>query len=223
MRSEDRTLVRECLKGRLPAFDRLYDRHGQRVYALLHRLTGNPTEAADLCQETFLTAYRTLSAWRGEGEFRTWLCGIAVRLARNSRRRATREPVAALSEEWDEGLVPDGTAQDPLTICTDRESAARMEAAVEALPPLAREAFVLVRLEGLSYREAAGCLEIPVGTLQSRLGRAVLLLRTALADLAPGSKTPVGTPQGGAEPPGPACRPVPAHGWSSPRIGRDDE
>jgi RNA polymerase sigma-70 factor (ECF subfamily) len=178
MESSERQLVRRCLAGERAAFDRLYDRHGARVFHLLRRLTGSEAEAEDLTQETFLAAYRSLESWRGEGAFGTWLCGIAVRLSANARRRSSQRETEPLDEELEAPGV------DPLSHCLRAEMERRIEIAIEALPPLPREVFVLVRVEGLSYVETAQWLEIPLGTVQSRLWRASCLLQKALADLA---------------------------------------
>jgi RNA polymerase sigma-70 factor (ECF subfamily) len=178
MKTDDRQLVRQCLSGERRAFDALFDRHGARVFHLLRRLTGNEAEAEDLAQETFLAAFRGLSAWRGEGAFGTWLCGIAFRLYSNARRRQAPHETAPLEEEV---ALPAPDA-DPLAHCLRHEMAQRVEAAIAALPTLSREAFVLVKVEGLSYREAAEWLGVPLGTVQSRLWRAVCLLQVALSD-----------------------------------------
>ncbi|MGV3722735.1 MAG: RNA polymerase sigma factor [Actinomycetota bacterium] len=180
MTIDDAQLVRRCLGGEPAAFDAIYDRHERRVVGLLRRLTGNEAEALDLAQETFLTAYRTLGSWRGEGAFSTWLCGIAARISANARRRALQHETEPLDDEC---LLPD-TFSDPLAHCTRREAEHRIEGAIAALPRLSREAFVLVKIEGLSYRDAAEALGVPLGTLQSRLWRAVCLLQAALPDLA---------------------------------------
>jgi RNA polymerase sigma-70 factor (ECF subfamily) len=180
MKTDDRQLVRQCLAGETGAFDTLFDRHAPRVFHLLRRLTGNETEAEDLAQETFLAAYRGLGSWRREGSFGTWLCGIAFRLYRSARRRQAQHETEPLDEEI--GLAaPDA---DPLAHCLRHEMAQRMEAAIAALPPLPREVFILVKVEGLSYRETAEWLGVPLGTVQSRLWRAVCLLQAALCDLA---------------------------------------
>lgn len=185
MNYSDASLVRRCLQGDTAAFDRLYGRHERRVLGLLRRLTGNEPDALDLAQETFLTAYRTLASWKGRGAFSTWLCGIAVRLYASSHRRAAVHAV----EPLDDCLIADPDA-DPLAHCTRREAARRIEAAVAALPVLSREVFVLVKIEGLSYRDAAELLGVPLGTVQSRLWRAVVLLQAALQDLADVSAAP---------------------------------
>jgi RNA polymerase sigma-70 factor (ECF subfamily) len=179
MTDDDRLCVRRCLAGDRSAFDILYDRHERRVLGLLRRLTGDEAEALDLAQETFLAAYRTLAAWRGGGAFGTWLCGIAVRQYASHRRGAGRHATEPLDEETP---LP-SLEGDPLACCTRGEALRRIEAAVSALPPHYREVFVLVKIEGCSYREAAEGLGIPVGTVQSRLWRAVCLLQVALRDL----------------------------------------
>jgi RNA polymerase sigma-70 factor (ECF subfamily) len=180
MRNDDRHLVRRCLAGEQRAFDTLYDRHAGRVFHLLRRLTANEAEAEDLAQETFLAAYRSLASWRGEGAFGTWLGGIAVRLYANARRRA--HPETALLDEDACLTSPDA---DPLAHCLRQEQQKSIEQAIAALPPLYREVFVLVQVEGLSCREAARWLDVPPGTARWRLWRAVCLLQAALVDLLP--------------------------------------
>jgi len=179
MPSDDRQLVRRCLEGDRGAFDTLYDRHAARVFHLLRRLTGHEAEAEDLTQETLVAAYRDLASWRGEGAFGTWLCGIAFHQYANARRRRGRTEAEPLGEETTFS-TPDG---DPLAHCLRQERKERIEDAIGALPAIYREVFVLVQVEGLSYREAAGWLDIPLGTLQWRLWRAVCLLQAALRDL----------------------------------------
>lgn len=200
MPNDDRQLVRRCLAGERDAFGALYDRHAARVFHLLRRLTGNPAEAEDLTQETFLAAYGALASWRGEGAFGTWLCGIAFRQYAQARRRRAQQETEPLEAEA-ELIAPEA---DPLTYCTRQESERRIEMAIAALPPLCREAFVLVKVEGLSYREAAEWLGVPLGTVQSRLWRAVCALRKALALVVEGDGEPAAEPldvarQGGTQ------------------------
>jgi RNA polymerase sigma-70 factor (ECF subfamily) len=173
----ERQLVRRCLSGDRNAFGVLYDTHAGRIFSLLRRLTGESAEAEDLTQETFLAAYSALASWRGEGAFGTWLCGIAFRLYANAQRRRAQRETETLNEASDI-VAPD---TDLFVQMTRREMGQRIEAEIAALPLLCREAFILVKIEGLSYREAAGLIGLPIGTLQSRLWRAVRLLRAALA------------------------------------------
>jgi RNA polymerase sigma-70 factor (ECF subfamily) len=156
---------------------------------LLRRLTGDEVLAVDLAQETFLAAYRSLRSWQGRGSFGTWLCGIAVRLYADERRRQTRLE----TEPLDDDLPLTASDGDPLAFCTAREGALRIERAIADLPAPYREAFVLVKIEGLPYRDAARSLGVPLGTLQSRLWRAVVLLQAAVREM--GDERPIGCPK----------------------------
>ena len=189
--NSDNHLAARCLRGDSNAFDRLYERHVSRVFHLLRRLTGNAAEAEDLTQETFIAAYTALGSWRQEGVFGTWLCGIAYKRYANARRTFHAEEA-----DWDiqENITaPEG---DPLLHYTRREREQQIEQAITQLPELCREVFVLVKVEGFAYRDAAQLLEIPIGTVQSRLWRATRLLQNALsAENAPNAKpTPAKKP-----------------------------
>lgn len=182
----DRSLVQRALIGDRAAFDMLYSRHGRRVLNLLVRLGCSRDVAEDLTQETFLAAFRGLEAWKGRGAFGTWLCGIACKQYANLARRQGRAAEHLAEEPWTEetgadSLHFDPSGSDPLITCTAAEAVERMESAIRRLPSISREAFVLVKIEGFSYREAAGILAIPLGTLQSRLWRAVCQLQRELA------------------------------------------
>lgn len=179
-------LVRRTRSGDPAAFGVLYDRHAPRVYSLLRRLSGDATASEDLTQETFLSAYQSLSAWRGAGAFSSWLCGIAVRHYRNENRRRVPE------DELDE-MAPADSGSDPLAHCTAREAKDALEDAIRELPDSCREAFVLVYVEEFAYKEAARLLDVPVGTVQSRLHRAKRLLQARLAFLLPNAPNE-GTP-----------------------------
>jgi RNA polymerase sigma-70 factor (ECF subfamily) len=170
--------VRRCLAGDRSAFDALYDRHSARVFNLLRRLTGDAAEAEDLTQETFVAAYRDLGTWREDGAFGTWLCGIAFHQYTAARRRARPE-----TEPLDEEMEIAFSDADPLAHFLREERRRHIEEAITALPPIYREVFVLVQVEGLTYRQAATWLHVPLGTVQWRLWRAVRLLQSALSDL----------------------------------------
>ena len=172
------------------AFNRLVEeRHGD-IYALLYRLTEDPEEARDLTQETFLQAFRHLANFRGDADLRTWLYRIAVNQARNrwrwwKRRRRDRTvsldaPVAEGSDAplsaglaGDEGLDPERQA-----LAREREAA--LHAALKSLSRPYREVIVLRDIEGLSYEEVAGTLDLNVGTVKSRLNRGRTELRRRL-------------------------------------------
>ena len=173
----DLWLVYRVRTGHRAEFDTLYSRHASRVYNFLRRLCADATLAEDLTQDTFLAAYQSLTTWNRRGAFSTWLCGIAV----NCYRLRCRQP---LREEHDDALDENSPAPpqtDPLTQYTEQESLRLLEKAIHQLPDACREAFVLVYVEEFPYKEAAALLDIPVGTLQSRLNRAKNLLHKRLS------------------------------------------
>ena len=178
----DLWLVKRTQSGDKNAFGRIYDRNVARVYHTLRRLTGNAETAEDLTQETFIAAYDSLGSWRGESKFATWLCGIALRKFAVRRRFERREPVTE-AYEGDESPALSTNQGDPLTHCTRREVADALDAAIARLPISLRDTFILVRLEGLRYQEAADLLDVPLGTVQSRLNRANQVLREQLSFL----------------------------------------
>lgn len=181
MLDSDRWLVRRTLAGNRDAFGRLYDKYSPRVFHFLRRLTASDTEAEDLAQETFVAAYEALSQWRGEGAFSTWLCGIAFRKYSHQFRRAVLTD--ELTEAVEDMLPTLDTSSDPLARCTRREREQAVEKAIAALPRLSREVFILVRVEEMSYKDAAALLGVPIGTVQSRLFRATQELQAALRHL----------------------------------------
>lgn len=168
-------LVQKARNGDQRAFESLYHRHKRRVYGMLCRLTGNTSDAEDLMQETFLAALKGISAWKGQAAFSTYLCGIAYRLYCASRRK----PVAEALDETEE--IPD-SQDDPLRRLSESQRTGALESAIQTLPDGCREAFVLVRIEEMNYREVALILGIPLGTVQSRIFRANRLLRHALSE-----------------------------------------
>jgi RNA polymerase sigma-70 factor (ECF subfamily) len=194
----DRRLVQRSLAGEQTAFNELYQRHLPRVYHFLRRLTGETTAAEDLTQETFLAAYQGLASWRGQSNLGAWLCGIAFRQYAVARRQIRLE-TEPLDEE--SGRFPTAPGLDPLVACLRQEQLQQIEAALLALPPLCREAFVLVKLEGLSYRETAEWLHVPLGTVQSRLWRAVCLLKKELTELVAPAADPASWSDGRSLPP----------------------
>lgn len=156
----------------------LFRSEGRRIYTLLLRLTGNPEEAEDLTQEVFLKAARSFDSFRGQSQASTWLFRIAVNAARDRWRRRRLEP-----ESFEEALAA-GRAQEPATTAgftergVDRQEAREMvESGLARLEPPMREILLLRESEGLSYEELAAVLDLPLGTVQSRLARARATLR----------------------------------------------
>jgi RNA polymerase sigma-70 factor (ECF subfamily) len=166
---QDDALVRRARAGDREAFGRLAERFQAPVYRVVRGIVGDAAEAEDVAQEVFLKAYGALGRFRGESGFFTWLYRIAVNEALRAARR--RRPAATL----DEGLPVEAPRPEPPD--EDGPSVALLERLLRKLPEEFRAIVVLRDLEGLSYRDLAEALEIPLGTVESRLFRARRELR----------------------------------------------
>lgn len=173
----DALLVRQAQAGSRAAFDMLVLKYQRRVERLLSRSVRDPADVADLCQETFLAAYRALPAFRGDSAFYTWVYRIAINAAQ--RHRARQRPVESLDD--DEGTFGTGPHPTddatPEALLANRQLAQGLNEAVEGLAEDQRRALLLREVDGLSYDEIADLMDCPPGTVRSRIFRA----REALA------------------------------------------
>jgi len=178
----DGPLVARAVAGDGGAFRTLVERHERRIVAVLHRLCGCPELALDLAQETFLSAHRSLGSFRHESRFSTWLHAIAVNHARAAGRR--RRPVASLDATAADGrpVIAEPAAESPPVSAglEQADLARRIAVALERLDSRYREVVVLADMQDASYEEIAAALDIPVGTVRSRLHRGRTELRTLL-------------------------------------------
>jgi RNA polymerase sigma-70 factor (ECF subfamily) len=180
--ARDAELVARARAGDRAAFDELVVRHEDRVYNMALRMLGQPDDALDLAQEVFLAAYRALDGFEAKAAFSTWLYRVTVNRCRDElRRRATVKhtrprPLSVDADPPD----PPAHGASPADLAVARESEALVAAAIAELPEEAREALVLRDVEGLAYEEIASVLDVPVGTVRSRLNRARTLLRDRL-------------------------------------------
>jgi RNA polymerase sigma-70 factor (ECF subfamily) len=173
----DEELVRRFRAGEAEAFTRLVERHQQRVYRLCLRVLSDPEAAADVAQDTFITVLRKLDGFRGDAAFTTWLHRVAVNACYDELRRRRRRP--ALHVVNDEGR--DHEPGPPIDDRAD-EVAGTLDAAA-ALATVAEEfriAVVLADVQDLPYDEIARILDVPVGTVKSRVHRGRLALAEAL-------------------------------------------
>lgn len=184
---EDAAVVARCRQGDRSAFGELVQRYQDRLYALCRRLCGNRDDAADLAQEAFVRALTALERFDQKSNFYTWLYRIAVNLALDHRRRAFRRPTRSLDggsategsrESILSRLESDEPSPDAAELSRERQRA--VEAALAAIEDEYRTVIVLRDLEGLDYREIGEVLEIPVGTVKSRLYRGRIALRKRL-------------------------------------------
>jgi RNA polymerase sigma-70 factor (ECF subfamily) len=173
-------LVDRARRGEMDAFERLYQLHAGRVYALCLRLAGEPVEARELVQDTFVHAWEALPRFRGESSLTTWLHRIAVNVLLE-RRRGDRRRTARVSLVEDEDDVERAPSAGGFVAPTDVATAIDLERAIAALPPGVRRAFVLHEVEGYTHEEVAGMTGLATGTLRAQLHRARQLLIKALS------------------------------------------
>jgi RNA polymerase sigma-70 factor, ECF subfamily len=165
---EDAELAAEAAGGNAAAFHALTDRHADRLFRLAVALVGNSTDAEDVLQESLIGAFRGLKSFQGRSSVKTWLTRILVNQA--ARFRRGKRKVEAITES------------QPAT----RDGAAGVEAKIDVRAALAdlsaehRQVIVLRELEKMSYDEIADVLEVPQGTVESRLNRARAALREKL-------------------------------------------
>jgi RNA polymerase sigma-70 factor, ECF subfamily len=182
-------LVEQCRRGDAQAFARLVALHEGMVFNLAARLLGDPEEARDVAQDVFLQVYRTLGRFEARSTLKTWIYRIVVNQCRNRQRwwrRRRKEhscPIDALTPADEARLAERGPRPDgPEERLERRERAHAVQSALLQLSFEHRAVLLLREVEGLSCEEIAGALELPAGTVKSRLSRAREALRCALAD-----------------------------------------
>src|ERR1044071_9425649 len=183
--SEDQFLER-LRRGEAAAYELLVAEHSGDVYALLFRLTNDSEEARDLTQETFLRAFQSIARFRGDASLKTWIYRIAINQARNRwrwwrrRKRDVTVSLDATDEQREKPLASTLPSNDDLnpeqeTLAREREN--QLRDALLGLRRSYREAVILRDVEGFSYEEIAGTLQISIGTVKSRISRGRLELR----------------------------------------------
>lgn len=169
----DAQLVERCLKGEETAWEDLVKTHTRRVYSICYRFTSKDSEAQDLTQEVFLRVFKNLRSFRsGEGTFAVWLSRLTRNLLIDHYRR-TRNERATDSIEDQMATLEEKTASLGRTdaALAGREASEVLQQALGKLSPELRETVILRDLEELEYREIAGVLNVPEGTVKSRLNR----------------------------------------------------
>jgi RNA polymerase sigma factor (sigma-70 family) len=185
---QDAQLVQQCLQGDGSAWEELVRRHTRRIFNICYRFTGNSTEAEDLSQEVFLRVYRTLASYRSAyGGFATWMTSVTRNLLIDHYRRTKRDRIT-------------DSLDDKMAIVENKESAGRrpdqqallgelsgqVQAALTRLSPELREAVILRDLQQLEYAEIRQVLEVPEGTVKSRINRGRIELARILHQMGVG-------------------------------------
>jgi RNA polymerase sigma-70 factor (ECF subfamily) len=182
--ADDHRLIAECLQGQSAAFGELVHRYQGRLYNTVFRLVGNAEDAQDVVQEAFLSAYQSLGSFKGDSQFFTWIYRIAINAA-ISLKRKQKSTVSI-----DAG-GPEGATIDPLDAseCSQpghalevAEEEQQLQDALTKLSPEHRTVLIMKEIEGHKYETIAEILEVPIGTIRSRLHRARLELRAILQE-----------------------------------------
>lgn len=176
----EQELVRMAAQGDQDAFASLVRQYENKVYHLALRMCGNEVDAWDVAQEAFLSAWRGLPSFRGEAGFSTWLYRLTSNAAVDHLRRARRQREGPSLDSGEPGLdVPD-PGPSPQEAAEGAELRSAVAAGLGALSEGHRQVLVLREVQGLSYEEIAGALDLDLGTVKSRLSRARGALRKIL-------------------------------------------
>jgi RNA polymerase sigma-70 factor (ECF subfamily) len=180
--ADDPRLIAECLQGNTAAFGVLVRRYQERLYHGVYRLVENAEDAQDVVQEAFLNAYQSLESFKGDSLFFTWLYRIAVNTAISLKRK--KRVMVQMELGRDGGLTMEphdpSVESQPGHALEQAEQGKHIQAALARLSPEHRAVLVMKDMEGQKYETMAEILDVPIGTIRSRLHRARLELRELL-------------------------------------------
>ena len=181
---DEAKLIARSLKQDSDAFGQLVERYATVIVNLAYRMVGDRTEAEDLAQETFVAAFKALPRFRAESKFSTWLYRIAANKCKDWLR--AKRPGQGVQDVDVDEVLDDGVAAEertPERLLSQQQVAAQLDRAIQRLPPLYREAFVLKHVEGLSYEEMQEIFGVNGDTLKMRVYKGRLQLSRELAEL----------------------------------------
>ena len=178
----DEDLVARSRGGDLDSFNQLILRWERPIYALAYRVIGREEDARDVCQETFLRAFRALPGFKGQAKFSSWLYRIALNLCRDWMRRQRRAPTVQLAEGVDaaELVAEQGPVESIEDLVYRREMSAVVAEAMTLLPEEQRTAIVLKEYHGMTFQEIADLQGCPLSTVKTRLYQGLSVLRRHL-------------------------------------------
>jgi RNA polymerase sigma-70 factor (ECF subfamily) len=185
LHNEENELIRQALAGDLDSFNQLVLMYQNMAYNHAHSISGDPSMAEDATQESFIKAFQALRTYRG-GSFRGWLLRIVTNAVYDILRRSNKhptQPLFAVDEEGEEiessyWLVdPNASVQQ---VIEEKEFSAAIYKVLDELPDAYRTVINLIDVQELDYREAAQVLNLPLGTIKSRLARARLQMQKKL-------------------------------------------
>lgn len=183
----DQELVGQVVGGDGAAFGVIVQRHQDRLYNTVYRLVGSADDARDLVQDTFVKAFENLGSFRGGSSLYTWLFRIAVNTSLSHRRKRKWVQLGAPADDEGEAnpeaAIVDPASCNPADSLVTAETEAMVQEAISSLDDEHRTVVVLRDIQHCDYHEIAEILEVPTGTVKSRLHRARLMLRERLKPL----------------------------------------
>ena len=181
----DAQLVQHCLRGDGPSWEELVRRHTRRVFNLCYRFTGNSSSAEDLSQEVFLRVFRTLPSYQSsQGAFPTWLTSVTRNLLVDHYRRTRRDRITdSIDDAMPQLEERHSPARTPDKLALASELSAQLQRGLARLSPELREAVILRDLQGLDYGEIRTVLQVPEGTVKSRINRGRIELARILEEM----------------------------------------
>lgn len=181
----DQSLIDQCLAGRRDAFGQLVERYQHRLYHGLFHVLGSAEDAQDVAQDAFVNAFEKLASFKGQAAFYSWLFRIALNAAVSAKRKNRRAMVSVEARREMSGLEPeDGRATSEPSHAMDVSDRQRLvRKALADLSEEFRTALVLKEMDGMSYEEIAAIVDVPLGTVRSRIHRARLEMRAKLGML----------------------------------------
>jgi RNA polymerase sigma-70 factor (ECF subfamily) len=182
MASTDEELVARSIGGDMESFNQLVLRWERPIYALAYRVIGREEDARDVCQETFLRAFRSIQGFRGQAKFSSWLYRIALNLCRDWIRRERRSPTVQTPEGVDviELAAEQGPSESIEDLVSRRDVGRLVASAMSALSEDQRTAIILKEYQGLTFQEIADLLGCPLSTVKTRLYQGLTVLRREL-------------------------------------------
>ena len=185
---EEKALIARCKRGDLDAFNELIKKYEKPVYNFAYRLTGRYDDAQDVAQDAFVRVYNAIGSFRGDASFSTWLFRITTNVFLDERKKTRAHPTSSLdeyiaTEESSMARQVEDPSPTPEMLTEGMERSQLLEQAIQSLPEYQRAMVVLYHTEQKSYEEIAEIMDMPIGTVKSRLNRARLALKEKLTPI----------------------------------------
>ena len=184
----EKALIERCKQGDIVSFNELVQRFEKRIFNFAYRMSGNYDDASDVAQEVFIRVFNSINTFRGEANFTTWLYRIVTNVYLDERKKQKSHLLTSLEEhiDLDENSVTrqfvDGKPTPDLVV-EQMERDDLLKEAIQELPDYQRAMVLLYHTQGKSYEEISEIMDMPIGTVKSRLNRARLALKQKLIPL----------------------------------------